>query len=88
MSSLLETPLLKIIQRKTEQMKQTAGPGEIPAVPRNKKLSEFGSESFCGTEKCLEFRTVEQKQKQTLGIPFLTISRKRKQLGNPFREKK
>jgi hypothetical protein len=65
--------------------KQKAGPDGIPAVPRNKILSEFGSEPFCGTEKCSEFRTVEQKQKQTLGIPFRTISRKRKQIRIPFR---
>jgi hypothetical protein len=88
MSSLLETPLpspKKIIQRETEQMKQMACPDGIPAVPRNKKLTEFCSEPYCGQKKCSEFRTVEQKQKQTLGIPFRTISRKRKQLGILFR---
>ncbi len=43
------------------------------------KLSGFRSEPFRGREKCSEFSTVEQK-KVTLGIPFRTIPRRRKQL--------
>jgi hypothetical protein len=52
----------------------------IPAVPRNKHLSEFRSEPFLGSENSSEFRSVEQKQKQTLGMPFRTIPRERKHL--------
>jgi hypothetical protein len=58
------------------------------SVPWNKnwsKLLEFRSEPFHVREKCSEFSTLEQKKKQTLGIPFLTIPRKRKQLGILFR---
>jgi hypothetical protein len=59
---------------------------KIPAVLRNKKLSEFPSESFRERENNSEFRSVEQIKKQTLGNPFLrTLQRKRKQLGIPFR---
>jgi hypothetical protein len=46
------------------------------------------SEPFCGREHNSEFRSVEPKQMQFLGIPFLTIPRKRTQLGNPFRATK
>ncbi len=42
---------------------------------------------FRGTENNLEFRSVEQKQKHTLRIPFRILQRKRKQLGIPFRGK-
>ena len=35
--------------------------------------SEFRTESFRGRENSLEFRSVEQKLKQTLGIPFQTL---------------
>jgi hypothetical protein len=38
------------------------------------------SEPFRGREKNSEFRSVEQKKKQTLEIPFRTFQRKRKQL--------
>jgi hypothetical protein len=55
------------------------------AVPWNRKLSEFSSEPFHGRKKWSEFRTVEQKQKQTLKILFRSISQKRKQLGMSFR---
>jgi hypothetical protein len=57
----------------------------IPAVPRNRKLSEFLSEPFRGRENDSEFLSVEQIQKTTLGIPFRTLQRKRTQLGIPFR---
>ena len=53
------------------------------SVPLNKnrsKLSEFPSEPFSGRENNSEFCSVEQKKKQTLGIPFGTIPRKRKLL--------
>jgi hypothetical protein len=33
----------------------------IPAVPQNRKLSEFHSEPFRGRENNSEFRSVEQK---------------------------
>ncbi len=33
----------------------------IPAIPRNRKLSEFRSKPFRGREKCSEFRFVWQK---------------------------
>jgi hypothetical protein len=58
------------------------------SIPLNKnisKLSEFPSERFSGREKNSEFRSVEQKKKNTLGIPFRTLPRKRKKLGIPFR---
>ncbi len=42
------------------------------------KTSEFRSESFRGRENNTEFRSVEQKMKQTLGIPFRTLPRKKK----------
>jgi hypothetical protein len=56
------------------------------SVPWNKirsKRSEFRSEPFHRREKDSEFRSVEQKYKQTLGILFRTIQRKRQQLGIP-----
>jgi hypothetical protein len=43
--------------------------------------------AFHRREKCSEFRTMEQKYKQTLGISFQTIPWKRKQLGIPFGSK-
>jgi hypothetical protein len=52
----------------------------IPAVPQNRKFSEFRSKRFRGRENNSEFRSVKQKWKQTLGIPSQTIPRKRKQL--------
>jgi hypothetical protein len=58
------------------------------SVPLNKnrsKLSEFPSEHFSAREKNLEFRSVEQKKKNTLGIPIRTLPQKRKKLGIPFR---
>ncbi len=42
------------------------------------KTSEFRSESFRERENNTEIRSVEQKMKQTLGIPFRTLPRKRK----------
>ncbi len=75
----------KIIPRKTEQTEQMIISDVIPAVPRNRNLSEFRSETFQGRENNSEFRSVEQKQKHTLGIRFRTLPRKRKQLGIPFR---
>ncbi len=42
------------------------------------KLSEFRSEPFRGIENNSEFRSVEQKLKNTHGIPFKTLPRKRK----------
>ncbi len=50
----------------------------------NRKLSAFHSEPLRGREKCPEFCTVEQIFKQTLGIPFRIILRKRKMLRIPF----
>ncbi len=49
------------------------------------KPPEFRSEPFRGRENNTEFRSVEQKEKQTLGILFRTIPRKRKQFGILFR---
>jgi hypothetical protein len=57
----------------------------IPAVPWNRKLSEFRSEPFRGRENNSEFSCVEQKKKQTLGIPFRILEWKRKKLRIPFR---
>jgi hypothetical protein len=50
-----------------------------------KKISEFRSELFRGRENNSEFRSVEQKKKQTPIIMFRTLLRKRTQLGIPFR---
>jgi hypothetical protein len=50
-----------------------------------RKLSEFPSEPFNGRENSSEFRSVEHKKRQPLGIPFRTLQRKSKQLGIPFR---
>jgi hypothetical protein len=50
----------KIIPRKTEYTEQLVCSGGIPAVPRNRKFSEFHSEPFRRGEKCLEFCTMEQ----------------------------
>jgi hypothetical protein len=44
------------------------------------KISEFRSEPFRGRENNSEFRSVEQKWKQALGIPFRTLPKKRKEL--------
>jgi hypothetical protein len=78
-------PRKKKFLQKTEWTEQLVCTGGIPAVPLNRKLSEFCSEPFLGREKCLEFYTIEQKWKLTLGIPLRTIPRKRKMLGIPFR---
>jgi hypothetical protein len=46
------------------------------SLPWNKnrsKLLEFRFESYCGRENNSDFRSLEQKQKQTLGILFRTI---------------
>jgi hypothetical protein len=69
-------------------MEQLVCSGGIPAVPQNRKLSEFHSEPFCREEKCSEFCAMEQKYKQTLIILFWTIPRERKLLGIPFRRTK
>ncbi len=58
---------------------------EIPAVPRNRKLSEYRWEPFHGRKYNSEFRSVEQKWKQTLRIPFRTLPQKSEQLGTPYR---
>ncbi len=50
----------KIIPRKTEYTEQLVCSGGIPAVPRNRKFSEFRSEPFRRGEKCSEFFTMEQ----------------------------
>jgi hypothetical protein len=49
------------------------------------KFSEFRSEPFRGRKNNSEFRSVDQKKKQTLRIPSQTLQRERKQLGIPFR---
>jgi hypothetical protein len=49
------------------------------------KISEFRSEPFRRRENNSEFRSVEPNKKQTLGIPFQILQRKRKQPGIPFR---
>jgi hypothetical protein len=49
------------------------------------KISEFRSEPFRGRDNNSEFRSVEHKWKQALGIPFRTLPKKRKELGFPFR---
>jgi hypothetical protein len=59
----------KIIPRKTEYTKQIVISDGIPAVPRNRKFSEFRSEPFNGSENNSEFRSEEQQLKQNLGIP-------------------
>jgi hypothetical protein len=45
------------------------------AVPRNRFL-EFRSDPFRGRESNSKFRSMNQKQKQTLGILFRTLQRK------------
>ena len=77
----------KIIPRKTESTEQMVISDGIPAVPRNRKPSEFRSEPFRGRENSSEVRSIEQKYKQTLRIAFQTLQRKRKQLGILFRGK-
>jgi hypothetical protein len=52
---------------------------------KRSEFPEFHSEPFRGRENNSEFRSVEQKYKQTLGILFRIIPRKRQQLGIPFR---
>ncbi len=49
------------------------------------KISEFRSEPFRGRENNSEFRSMEQRYKQTPIILFRTLLRKRAQLGIPFR---
>ncbi len=56
----------------------------ILTAPWCKKISEFHSVPFRRREKCSEFLTVKQKQKQTFKILFRSISRNKKQLGIPF----
>jgi hypothetical protein len=51
----------KIILRKTESTEEMAISDGIPAVPRNRNLSEFRSGPFRGRENNSEFRSVEQK---------------------------
>jgi hypothetical protein len=51
----------KIIPRKTQLMEQMFISDGIPAVPRNRKFSEFRSEPFRGRENNLEFRSLEQE---------------------------
>jgi hypothetical protein len=75
----------KIIPRKTEYTEQMVISDGITAVPRNRKLSEFRSEPFRGRENNSEFSSVEQKKKQTLGIPFRILQWRRKQHRFPFR---
>jgi hypothetical protein len=57
----------------------------IPAVPQNRKFSEFRSEPFSGRENNSEFRSLDKILKQTLGIHFRTFQQNGKQLGIPFR---
>jgi hypothetical protein len=52
------------------------------------KISEFRSEPFRGRDNNSEFRSVEQKWKEALEIPFRILPKKRKQLGFPFVEQK
>jgi hypothetical protein len=75
----------KIIPRKTEEMKQMVISDRIPTVLRKRKFTEFRSEPFRGRENNSEFRSMDQKKKQTLGIPFPIHQWKRKQLGIPIR---
>ncbi len=44
-----------------EQPEQMVILDGIPAVPQNRKLSEFHSEPFRGRENNSEFRSLEQK---------------------------
>jgi len=55
----------------------------IPAVPQNRKFSEFRSEPFRGRENNSEF--LDKILNQTLGILFRTLQQNGKQLGIPFR---
>jgi hypothetical protein len=48
----------KTIPRKTEETEQIAISDGIPAVPRNRKLSEFRSEPFRRRENNSEFSTL------------------------------
>ncbi len=57
----------------------------ILTAPWCKKISEFHSGPFRGREKCSEFHTVIQKQKQTFKILFRSISRNRKENSSEFR---
>jgi hypothetical protein len=51
---------------------------EFRTVKQNRrKLSEFRSKPFCGGENNSEFSSVKQKYKQTFGILFQSISRKK-----------
>jgi hypothetical protein len=71
----------KIIPRKTEETEQMVISDGIPTVPRKRKFTEFRSEPFRRRENNSEFRSMDQKKKLTLGIPFPTHQWKRKQLG-------
>jgi hypothetical protein len=61
---------LAISDKKLFCGRQLVCSGGIPAVPWNRKLSEFCSEPVRRGEKYSEFCTVEQKYKQTHGIPI------------------
>jgi hypothetical protein len=58
----------------------------IPAVPRNRKLSEFRFKPFRGRENNSEFCSLKRKIRQTLGMLVRAITRKRKQLQNAVAE--
>jgi hypothetical protein len=61
----------KIIPRKTEETEQMIISDGIPAVPRNRNLSEFRSEPFRGRENNSEFCSVEQTRgRETTRNPF------------------
>jgi hypothetical protein len=67
--------------RKTKQMAISDG---IPAVPRNRKLSEFCSKSFRGRENSSEFCSVDTKIEASSHNSVGTLLQKRKQLGISF----
>jgi hypothetical protein len=64
--------LFRILPRKRKQL-------GIPFCGNKNRsiLSEFPSEPFSGRENNSEFRSMEKIKKQTVGIPFRTIPRKR-----------
>jgi hypothetical protein len=72
----------KNFPRNTEQRVCSDG---IPAMSRNKKLSEFNSKPFLVREKHSEFCFLEQNYEQTFAILLRTILQKSRTLGILFR---
>ncbi len=64
-------PRNSIMNHSTEEKKAR---NFVPWNKNRRKLSEFRSKPFRGRETNSEFRSVEQKKKQTLGILFRSMS--------------